>query len=171
MNPKRALFIAPLLMGLFTGCASLDRAGGGGTVEVVYDNPDNFTDMTRRDLPQGADQGYLRELERHIERVGQNQISEGQMLTVTIHDVDMAGDFEPQRGPDFNDIRIVKEIYPPRIDLSFRLTDSSGAVIAEGDRQLRDNAFNWRISPVDREDPLRHEKALVDNFLRDLPNN
>lgn len=168
MNSKRVLWIAPLLLGLLAGCATLDRAGGGGNVVVNYENPENFTDMTRQDLSEGADEGYLRELRRHIERVAASRVPAGQTLTLTIRDVDMAGDFEPQHGPDYNDIRIVKTIYPPRIDVAYRLTDSAGNVIEEGDRRLRDTAFTWRAAPVDRDDPLRHEKALIDDFLRDI---
>ena len=87
---------------------------------------------------------------------------------VTFTDIDMAGDFEPQRGPNFNSVRILKAIYPPRVNLTFRLTDASGQVIAEGERQLRDQAYTWTASPVNQSDPLRYEKRLIDDFFRDL---
>ena len=41
----------------------------------------------------------------------------GQTLTVTFTDIDLAGDFEPWRGGQAMDIRIVKDVYPPRMDL------------------------------------------------------
>ena len=75
----------------------------------------------------------------------------------------MAGEFEPWRPP-LRDARIVKDIYPPRIDLSFRLAADDGKVIKEGARELRDPAFLAGASRYP-DDPLRYEKALVDRWL------
>jgi len=148
-------------------CASVQE-GDGATVEVNYQAPEQFTDMSMTYPGHGADEGYLQELRRHIERAAARQIPAGYTLALTITDVDMAGDFEPHRGPNLTDVRIIKRIYPPRINLTYRLTDPSGAVRSEGERQLRNPAFDWNVSPIDREDSLRHEKALLDDFLRDL---
>ena len=40
---------------------------------------------------------------------------------VTVTNIDVAGDIESWRGPGRCDVRIMKDTYPPRIDLSFRL--------------------------------------------------
>jgi len=79
----------------------------------------------------------------------------------------MAGDFEPWRGPRWDDVRVVKEIYPPRIQLTFRLTDAAGNVLKEGKRDLKDLAFLMKINMSFRDDPVRHENALLDDWLRD----
>ena len=73
---------------------------------------------------------------------------------------------EPWRGPRFDDVRIVKDIYPPRISLSFRLTDAEGNVVKEGKRELRDLAFMMKINMSFRDDSVRYEKALLDDWLR-----
>ena len=91
---------------------------------------------------------------------------EGHTLSVTFTDIDMAGDFEPWRGVRFDDVRIVKDIYPPRIVLSFRLTDADGNVVKQGKRDLRDIAFMMKITMGFRDDSVRHEKALLDDWLR-----
>lgn len=109
---------------------------------------------------------YLRLLKEHLQERVPQQIPEGTKLTITISDVDMAGDFEPWRGVQFHDVRIVKEIYPPRINLSYKLTDASGAVIKEGEEQLRDTSFMLTTTPIPSNDSLRYEKALLDNWLR-----
>jgi hypothetical protein len=61
----------------------------------------------------------------------------------------------------------VKDIYPPRISLVFRLTDAEGNVVKEGRRELRDLSFMMKITMAFRDDPVRHEKALLDDWLRD----
>jgi len=60
----------------------------------------------------------------------------------------------------------VKDIYPPAIKLVFRLTDAEGNVLKEGKRELRDLAFMMKISMTFRDDSVRHEKALLDDWLR-----
>ena len=168
MKTLPALLVV-LVAGLLTSCASTGGGAGGGIVEVNYKSPETFTDMGRTDMAsRGADEGYLVELRDYIQRTGKNRLPAGSTLAVTITDVDMAGRFEPERGPQLNDVRMVRAIYPPRIQLSYRLTDVAGVVRSEGERQLTDTAFEYKLSPIDRNDPLRHEKALMDDFLRNV---
>ena len=160
------------LVGLATSCTSVGtNSGGGGTVEVNFQSPEQFTDMSRNySALRGADEGYLSEMRQYIERTASSRIPAGYTLNVTVTDVDMAGQFEPERGAEFTDVRRIRATYPPRIDLTYRLTDANGAMVSEGERQLRDQAFEWKLSPIDRQDPLRHEKALLDDFLRNIAN-
>ena len=170
MNKKlRALGVVSLAA-FAVSCANMEGVGGGGgTVDVNFEAPDQFTDMGRMYASgRGADPGYLEELRQHIQRVGSDRLPAGYSLSLTITDVDMAGQFEPERGPQFTDIRMVRSIYPPRIRLNYRLTDPNGAVRSEGERRLSDQSFDWKVTPVDRQDPLRHEKALIDDFLSDI---
>jgi len=60
----------------------------------------------------------------------------------------------------------VKDIYPPRMVFSFRLTDAAGNVVKEGTRDLRDMGFMMKISMGFRDDSVRHEKAMIDDWLR-----
>jgi len=87
-------------------------------------------------------------------------------MSITFNDIDMAGDFEPWRGPALQDVRIVKDIYPPRIALDFSLKNAAGAEIAGGARRLTDMNF-MNVIPVTvfMNDHLRHEKMLLFNWL------
>ena len=64
-----------------------------------------------------------------------------------------------------DDVRIVKDIYPPRIDLQFRVRDAKGNVIKEGERKLRDLSFMMNLR-LNNHDPLRYEKTLIDDWMR-----
>ena len=165
---KPSLILLAAAAVLVSGCATLDRPGGGGTVDVQFQDPDRFTDMTRNHPRGGADDGYLDEVREYLQRTGASRLPAGYTLAVTITDVDMAGEFEPQRGPDFNDVRVVKQIYAPRITLTYRLTGPDGAVRDEGQRTLHDPTFDWRVQPINRNDPLYHEKELLDSFLSEI---
>ena len=136
-------------------------------VEVTFFEPEKFTDVRDSSSGDFARTTYLDQLKEHLVERGKYYVPEGYSLSVTFTDIDMAGDFEPWRGPRFDEIRIVKDIYPPRIALSFRLTDAEGNVVKQGKRELRDLAFLMKITMSFRDDTMRHEKALLDDWLRD----
>lgn len=138
--------------------------------EVVFFEPLKFTDVRDSQSGDSSRTTYLDQIRDHVLEQAKYHVPEGHLLRVTFTDIDMAGDFEPWRGPRFDDIRIVKDIYPPRISLSFRLTDAEGNVVKEGKRELRDLAFLMKITMGFRDDSVRHEKALLDDWLRaELP--
>ncbi|TFL11268.1 DUF3016 domain-containing protein [Pusillimonas caeni] len=45
------------------------------------------------------------------------------------------------RRSGLNDVRIVRDIYPPRLDLDYQLSDEHGATLREGSATLRDPSF------------------------------
>jgi len=164
MKTMRFTLTALLGLAAVVGMRASEKAAP--RAEVVFSDPDKFSDAA--DGPRGSDfgrDGNLDQLRNYILQRANLYVPEGQKLLVTVTDVDLAGEIEPWRGPQFQDTRIVKDIYPPRIDLSFKLVDSSGAVLKEGKRQLRDLTFNMRLV-TDRSDPRIYEKGLLDDWLR-----
>ncbi|MEO6002842.1 MAG: DUF3016 domain-containing protein [Opitutus sp.] len=165
MKTLRITLTALLGMAAVVGVRAAD-AKVAPRAAVTFVDPDKFTDAA--DGSRGSDfgrDGNLNELKTHIERKSNYYVPEGQRLEVTITDVDLAGEIEPWRSPQMQDVRIVKEIYPPRIDLSFKLVDASGAVVKEGKRQLRDLNYMMNINP-NRSDSRVYEKALLDDWFR-----
>ena len=164
----------PMLLGALAGLAAISAAVAAempvktdARVDVVFSSPEKFTDV--RDSYTASDkgrEGILSQIRDYLVNRADIYVSPGQKLTVTFTDIDLAGDFEPWRGTEGMDIRIVKDIYPPKMDLEFKLTGADGAVIKEGKRQLRDLAFMSRLS-INRNDTLRFEKALLDDWLKD----
>jgi hypothetical protein len=134
--------------------------------EVAFFEPKNFTDVKDSSMGDYGRTTYLDQIRDHLLEQAKYYVPENHTLHVTFTDIDMAGDFEPWRGPRFDDIRIVKDIYPPRIALTFRLTDAEGKVVKEGKRELRDLGFLMKITMGFRDDTVRHEKALLDDWLR-----
>jgi hypothetical protein len=127
-------------------------------VRIEYVQPEQF-----KDFPDG----YLEELRKHLQKRATPLLAEGQVLTVNITNVDMAGEYEPWR---LRDVRVVQDLYPPRIDLRFSLTGADGALIRQGERKLSDMTFLMGINAYFPSDRLRYEKALLDAWLeREFP--
>jgi hypothetical protein len=134
-------------------------------VEVSFKDPDKFTDAS--DGPRGSgfgQEGILSDLkERFISRAAP-MLAEGQHLAIAVTDVDLAGEIEPGRTGSGSDIRIIRAVYTPKIDLTYRLTDASGAVIKEGTSRLRDMNFQNNINPL-RNEARVYEYALIDRWV------
>jgi len=142
-------------------------AAATGTATVRYDHPENFaeTKEVRAFAPLRADSGYLKTLKAYIEKQAAAELQQGQTLDIVVTDVDRAGSYAPSVG-SLQPVRIVEDVYPPRITLHFRLLDSQGQVLREGDRKLTDLAFMYD-SPggFSNTDPLRYEKRVIDRWL------
>ncbi len=133
-------------------------------VSVVFVNPESFTDV-KRDSFGGNSPELLDQIRKFMIATGERCIPAGVHLEIKVTDVDLAGEFEPQRGPQFADVRIVRDIYPPRFKLQFALTDAKGTIVSSGQRNITDPAFQMRtVWPAD--DPLRYEKDILRDWFR-----
>lgn len=149
-----------------TSALSLSAAGDASArAEVTYHEPDRFTDLRDRDFEtQRGRQSTLDQLREHIEKRAASSLPAGYTLTVVVSDVDLAGDYEPWRTK-LADVRVVRDIYPPRISLEYTVKDAAGQVLDTAKRELTDMAFLHTLT-IDRNDTLRHEKALIDTWMR-----
>jgi hypothetical protein len=141
-------------------------AAAPAAVDVSFGDLAKFTDLRVSVLTSERDrQGLAEELRRHVEGVAPAHLPPDSRLSVRITDVDMAGEYPPITGPMSSDMRVVREVYPPRIDLEFTLVGADGRTLREGRRNLRDSGFLWSASPGTQRH-LAFEKALLDGWLR-----
>lgn len=171
MNVPRLTRCA-LLLGLSAGGALLvaDPKPAASPVTVVFSHPEKFTDVRDNESDFENERGrehYLPLLQEFLQQQGATRLAPGQQLTITFSDIDLAGDFEPWRGVQYSDIRIIKDIYIPRLTFAFKLTDGKGQVLKEGERKLQDLGYQMRLTRGFRDDPLRYEKDMLDDWLRD----
>jgi Protein of unknown function (DUF3016) len=167
-NSRRfPLLLVLAIVGTLSGALPAGAFDGKGLrVDVVFFEPKHFTDIADS-YPDGTEAGReatLTELRRLLVRCAGRHVEAGQKLTITITDVNLAGEFESWRGGGWADVRIVKDIYPPSVELAFQLKDAEGNIIKSGKRSLRDMMFLMKLSINDR-DPLRHEKALLEDWV------
>ncbi|MES1166677.1 MAG: DUF3016 domain-containing protein [Pseudomonadota bacterium] len=149
-----------------TALQAAPAAKADARTEVIFFEPEKFTDVKDGFLEtaRGRD-AILSQIRDHLVSQAAWYVPEGLKLTVTITDVDLAGDFEPGRNPRMDDVRIVRDIYPPRISLAFKLTDADGNDVKHGTRDLTDLMFMSKLA-MNPNDPLRYEKILLDDWLR-----
>ncbi len=163
---KTSLWLAALCGLWVSGSGPLLAAAPDIRAEVVYDHPEKFTDV--KDSAMDTEEGsaaILASLRDYLVREAKYFVPEGCKLTMTFTDIDLAGEFEPWRGPQFDNVRIIKSIYPPRFKFSYTLADSTGRVVREGREDILDTAFDLRLT-LDRDDPLHFEKDILKDWMR-----
>ena len=135
-------------------------------VEVNFFEPQNYVDAKTDsfDSDRGRDQ-VLAQLKEHILLTAPRYLAQGQHLVINVTNVDLAGEFEPWQGMGFDHIRMVREIYPPRMTLEFRLLDAEGNVVSSGKRDLQDLGYLMTLA-LPTSDPLRYEKEMISDWIR-----
>jgi hypothetical protein len=143
-----------------------------GPVNVRWQDPAKFSEIRYSHNASESRRGnWVETLAKHVRKYATPRLPAGERLDVEILDVELAGDYEPWRGIQFQDTRIIREIYPPRITLSFTRTGANGEVIAQGERKLVDHGFMMGANTSGLgSEQLRFEKTLLERWLaRELP--
>ena len=163
---SKVIILTALLMAAGAGrtfAAAPAAAKPASRVSVVFVEPQKFSDV-KRDSWHDYSQDLLDQLQTFMQATGERVVPAGLHLAIKVTDVDLAGEFEPQLGPRFEDVRMVRAIYPPHIKLAFSLTDAKGTVLSAGERDVTDLAFQMRTAwPTD--DYLRYEKAILRDWF------
>jgi len=147
---------------------TLEKAG---PVSVSWSDPAQFSEIRRSGNRWEARRGdWVVKLAEHIQTRAERSLPAGERMEVTITDIQRAGNYEPWHGPQADDVRFVRDIYPPRIELSFKRYDAQGAVVSEGERRLSDLSYLSNVRSANSNDTLQYEKRLIDTWLsQELP--
>jgi hypothetical protein len=164
-----AIFAAlALWLGSIAPLAAAAATPAESSVSVTYVNPEQFTENRmygRQDRFNRID--YLAQLKAYLIKQGQAVLKPGQSLHVDITDIQLAGAYEPWHGSQWSYVRVMRDVYPPRIDLHFKLVDQDGNVLREGQRVLRDlDYLHGSVSLAATQGaPLYYDKALLHRWL------
>lgn len=151
-----------------TAVLAEDKAAQPDRVEIEWQNPKEFTDVKAANGHRGKfrDSTFAK-LEKHLEKLAEH-LPEGTKLKMTVTDLDLAGKVWPGHfsGLDTtSDVRVVKRIDIPRMNFSYELVDANGTVVKSGEENLKDMAFQDRLSKHRRHDSLRYEKTMLKNWF------
>ena len=93
-----------------------------GNVSVQWTDPAQFTEFrTSLNKQESADGDWVRQLATYLQKRAQKRLQPGQSLDVTITDIQRAGNYEPWHGLAARDIRVMRDIYIPRIAFDYTL--------------------------------------------------
>ena len=152
------------LLALFT-IVSFQNVAYAATSEVTWTDYEKYRDIN----PGNGHRKHFRErtfknLEKHFAKLAE-KLPEGQVLKIDVTDVDLAGD---THAGGINRMRIVKEIFFPRMNFSYQLVGADGSVILSNEIVLKDMSFMMTSNLKYRNDSLGYEKKMLDDWFNDV---
>ncbi len=149
------------LLVLFT-IVSLQSIAYAATSEVTWTDYKKYRDIDSGD----ESRKHFRErtfsnFEKHFAKLAE-RLPEGQVLKIDVTDVDLAGD---THAGGIDRLRIVKEIYFPRMNFSYQLVNADGSVKKDDTVVLKDMSFMMSSNLKYRHNSLGYEKKMLDDWF------
>ncbi len=120
-------------------------ATGPAEVKLTWQNPEKYTDIRPG---TGTKKAYQQKVIKAFDKMWAEfaeKLPAGYKFEVVITDLDLAGDVEPMysgAGRTMNDIRVVKDIYFPKMNLDYVLYDANNVEVAKGTAvKIKDMGF------------------------------
>lgn len=156
----------PLLL-VTSSALAYEEAALPSRVQVTWPPPAQLSEV--RDNPQRygilRPEDWMKTLGDYLRIRADRVLPPGQQLQVTIDDITLAGSFEPWHDPALDDARFMKDIYPPRLKLHFKLMASDGSTLREGEARLIDLNYLQRTGLPTDTDPLRYDKRQIADWV------
>jgi hypothetical protein len=162
----RSGFVPALLLLLFA-VSAVAQTPDPARVTVNWAPNDQLSEVRQNSFQRGYMEPaqWQKALGDYLRKRAERLLPAGERLKVTIDDIKLAGGFEPWHDPLHEDIRYMRDIYPPRIDLHYTLIGADGATIREGANKLRDLSYLYHSSLPSDSDLLRYDKRLIGEWL------
>lgn len=163
---KTKLLVAALLLGAvgsgFAGSTVSNHAPSDVKVSVAFAHPETYADPSAK-WSDGERDGILRQLGAGMTRSAVDYLRDDVVLEVRVTNLDLAGQVEDWRGP-MHQFRVIRSEYPPRMSFEYRVRDSRGRVLDQGQAKLTNP--NFQFGPGSDTDRLYYDKALFRDWLR-----
>jgi len=143
MKKWNLLFLVGIGLGM-TGMELQAEDKPAEVVELEYVKVAGFTDFEYSGMGEAkTGRIFAKRVHRYFAN-HESLIPKGFRLKLTITDIDLAGEVEPWRNSNGDDIRYVRPNYYPRMSFSWTLYDGEGGEVASGEERLKDMDFDLR---------------------------
>jgi hypothetical protein len=157
--------------GLWLAGASLIAIAGSvlaapADLTVTFLRPETYADAAYSRAYAGEKDRaeVMRDIERHLHALADRSLPPREALRIEVLDIDLAGGFEPWRGPAATDLRVLRGVTWPRIRLRYTLI-RGGEVVASAEELVSDMNYLLSANRYARSDRLRYEKAMLDDWF------
>ncbi|MFZ6778979.1 DUF3016 domain-containing protein [Undibacterium sp. Ji83W] len=136
-----------------------------GEVKVTWQEPEKYTDIRPgNESKSGFQARMIKELDQVFADMAK-KLPDACQWDVTVTDVDLAGDVRPFFRNTVDDIRVIKDLYWPRMTFSFDLKDEKGKSIASGTENIKDMNFLMRSGLATGNSSFRYEEQMLRDWF------
>jgi len=131
-------------------------------VEMKWTDPDEYTDIhAGENNRKHFREQTFKNLDKHFSKLA-SQLPGDQTLKVEVTNIDLAG---TTFHGGMTRIRVVKEMYPPRMEFSYQVVNADNSLILKGEAKLKNMSFMMGRTLRYRNDSLGHEKEMIDKWF------
>lgn len=135
-------------------------AQAGGTVNVTFVEPDKYYDSGNSQFDKPTN---LKTIDAFLQDLGKRYLPDGQVLSVEVLNVDLAGYVKPTRQGDLRVVRGGADW--PSFQLRYKLAAGDQA-LKQGEERVADLHYTSHIASYSTRDPLRYEKQMLDGWFK-----
>ncbi|MCL1037181.1 DUF3016 domain-containing protein [Shewanella submarina] len=137
-----------------------------GNVYIVWKDPAKYSDIESTVWLQSKFEKYLfTELTDELGQEANEHLGKDMQLDLMVTNVDLAGDVQPTFGAGPDDVRVVSDLYPPRIAFDYVLKQN-GRVVKQGSENINDMSFLFGIQPI-TSDPFPYERRILTKWFKE----
>jgi hypothetical protein len=171
---KKSVITSALLASMLFATPSM------ANVEIEWEGYEDYSDIRpSNESRKRFAKSTFKKLEKYMVELMED-MPEGQTLSMTVTDLDLAGRVQPGNSPIFvrggfingfgntafgREIRVIDGVDIPRIDFQFELVDENGKVLLSGDKELKDLGFLQNAINFRRTDRLKYEKHMLKEWF------
>ncbi|MFT5234970.1 MAG: hypothetical protein ACI8SK_001004 [Shewanella sp.] len=135
-----------------------------GIVKIEWKDPKSFGDVkAASDIQSRYEMRTFETLTKNLNKEAAKVLKPNQKLELQVTDLDLAGDVRPTFGATSSDIRVIKDIYPPRITFTYTVTQD-GKVMMAGAEKLKDLGFMHSVGRIN-DKPTKYESKLLADWV------
>ncbi len=135
-------------------------------VKVEWQDLNKFTDVRpSNDTKTDFQIRLVKEFDGIFASLGK-RLPDNYTLIINIKDMDLAGDVRPFYRSSLHDIRVMREIYWPRMSFDYELKDPLGNSLVKASQELNDMAYLNRINFAHNSEFKYEEQMLRDWVLK-----
>jgi hypothetical protein len=133
-----------------------------GSVEVDFIDPQQYTDLGG----YGSSPDPLPILARHLQQLGAQCLAPEDRLRIRMLDIDLAGRQEWWRGAAYTDLRVMRDITWPRMQLEYDWLDGNGTLRKQTQARLADmNYLQLGHRIPTRNEVYGYDKAMLGRWF------
>lgn len=141
---------------------SIQSQAFSATSEVTWTDYEKYRDIDSGDQSRKHfRERTFKEFEEYFAELAA-RLPEGQVLKIDVTDVDLAGD---TNAGGIHRLRIVKDIFFPRINFSYQLVNADGSVAKEDTVVVKDMNFMMGSNLKYRNKSLGYEKSMLNGWF------
>ncbi|EWH10839.1 hypothetical protein DS2_06096 [Catenovulum agarivorans DS-2] len=132
-------------------------------LEVEWQNPEEYTDINEGNTYTRS--AYQQHVFNRFEQFLTHRaakLPDEQKLKLVVTDLDLAG----ETRFNFEEIRVIKEPYIPRMKFSYQLFDSQGNELQAGDADLKNMSMTTSYLTKPLEDQFKYEFSMLNNWFK-----